>query len=317
MKIATSLLVALIACSTIAVRGAEIPAPLRDVHRIVFLGDSITQGGDYVTDFECWLLSQGINIEVIDLGLSSETASDLTAKENEPHKTKHGFGRPEVSERLARALSTAKPDLLVVCYGMNDGDNLPAGDEGTKRFAKACEYIDRTARNLGVKHVTFCTPPMFDARGAKSQHEDNIAAYAGWLLTKRSADWDVTDIHGPMVKALAEARAKDPSFKFAGDGVHPGREGHWLMAREILTQSFGAKLDGVNSADQLFASNGNEIRKLVNDRRGILFSAYMTRIGHKRPGVPGGPGVKPGPSIDEANAKAADIAKQIAAKLGK
>ena len=80
-------------------RAAELPPPLRHLNRIVFLGDSITQGGDYVTDFECWLISQNINVEVIGLGLSSETASDLTIKENAPHKTAHGFGRPEVSER--------------------------------------------------------------------------------------------------------------------------------------------------------------------------------------------------------------------------
>ena len=31
---------------------------LRGVYRIVFLGDSITMAGDYVTDCECWLLAQ-------------------------------------------------------------------------------------------------------------------------------------------------------------------------------------------------------------------------------------------------------------------
>jgi hypothetical protein len=33
-------------------------AMLRGVYRIVFLGDSITMAGDYVTDCECWLLAQ-------------------------------------------------------------------------------------------------------------------------------------------------------------------------------------------------------------------------------------------------------------------
>lgn len=293
--------------------GGEIPAELRAAKRIAFIGDSITQGGDYVTDFECFLLANGLTNEVFSLGLASETASDLTLKENEPHKTKHGFPRPEVSERLARTLATVKPDWLVVCYGMNDGDNLPAGDVGTQRFAKACEYIRRTALNLGVKHVTFCTPPVFDARGAPSQHEDNIIAYTNWLLAKRSEGWDVADVHGPMARALAAGRAKDPNFKFAGDGVHPGREGHWLMARQVIAQLTGAKLDGVASAEQLFPKNGAEIRKLVRERTTMWHAAWLTRAGHKRPGVPGGPNAKMGLPLSEAAKKSAEIAEKIAA----
>ena len=37
----------------------------------------------------------------------------------------------------------------------------------------------------------------------------------------------------------------------------------------------------------------------------------MTQIGHKRPGVAGAPGAKPGLPPAEAKAKAADLAQQI------
>lgn len=54
-----------------------------------------------------------------------------------------------------------------------------------------------------------------------------------------------------------------------------------------------------------------ETRMLVQERMTIRFNAWMTMIGHKRPGVPGGPRAKPGPSLDEANRKAAEITRQI------
>ena len=95
------------------------------------------------------------------------------------------------------------------------------------------------------------------------------------------------------------------------DGVHPGREGHWLMATEILSQFFGAKLERVAAAEDLFPAHGAEIRKLVRERMGLRFNSWMTQIGHKRPGVAGAPGAKPGLPVAEANARAADIAKQI------
>ena len=87
------------------------------------------------------------------------------------------------------------------------------------------------------------------------------------------------------------------------------------MAREILAQVFGAKLDGVAASEDLFPARGAEIRKLVRERMGLLFSAWMTQIGHKRPGVPGAPGSKPGLPVDQATKQAEDLSAKIKAEL--
>lgn len=300
-------------------KAADSPASakLEGVKRIVFLGDSITQAGDYVTDFECWLAANGLQAEVINLGLGSETASDLTAEENAGHLKRHRFGRPFVSERLDRALAATKPDLLFVCYGMNDGSSLPSNDAGTKRFADAITHLRDAALKSGVKRVVFCTPPVRDDKGDATLkfHDENLTRYSEWLLSKRAAGWDVVDFHGPMRKALDEGRAKNPAFMLSKDGVHPGREGHWIMASELLTQFLGAKLDGVASAEALFPAHGVEIRKLVNQRMTVLFNAWMSKIGHKRPGVAGAPGAKPGLPLDQATENAAAITRQIEAQI--
>jgi lysophospholipase L1-like esterase len=292
-------------------------AKLEGVKRIVFLGDSITQAGDYVTDFECWLAANGLQAEVLNLGLGSETASDLTEEENAGHIKRYRFGRPFVSERLDRALAATKPDLLFVCYGMNDGSSLPSNDAGTKRFADAITHLRDTALKTGVKRVVFCTPPVRDDKGDATLkfHDENLTRYSEWLLTKRAAGWDVVDFHGPMRKALDEGRAKNPAFMLSKDGVHPGRVGHWIMASELLTQFLGAKLDGVASAEALFPAHGVEIRKLVNQRMTVLFNTWMSKIGHKRPGVAGAPSAKPGLPVDQATENAAAITRQIEAQI--
>ncbi len=115
------------ALSPLCLRAAEVPAALGGVHRIVFLGDSITQGGDYVTDFECWLLAQGWPMEVLNLGLASKTASDLTPDEHAAHLEKSGLGRPFVSEPMDRVLASTKlrreghglmaREILTQCFG--------------------------------------------------------------------------------------------------------------------------------------------------------------------------------------------------------
>lgn len=298
----------------------DVPEQLRGVKRIVFIGDSITQGGDYITDFECWLIANGIKVEVLNLGLGSETASDLAQSENEGHNKKFGFPRPALSERLDRILSSVKPDLLFACYGMNDGGSLPAGDEGLKRFSSAVEQLRTAAAKAGAKRVVICTPPVQDAGpgNPQSAHDKNLENYTSWLISRKSDGWAVVDIHGPMEKALKESRKKNPAFKFANDGVHPGREGHWIMAKEILSQFLGAEIKA-GSAEQLFgvAQKGKDVRKLVNERMQLMHSAWMTKIGHKRPGVPGGPGAKPGLPLPEAESKAAEISAKIAEKMSR
>ncbi len=266
------------------------PTQLQGVHRIVFLGDSITHAGDYIVDIECWLQSQGIDIEVINLGLGSETATALTAEENREHKEKFGFERPWIGERLDRALATSKPDLLIACYGMNDGC-LPNNETTSKRFAEAITRLREAALKAGVKQVVLCSPPVYDNKDTlkPNPHDQNLERFSAWLLSKRAAGWTVVDIHTPMRKALDEERTKNPKFQFAVDGVHPGREGHWLMAHEILSQYFKANLDGKTRAEDFFPARGSEIRESVKNRMSLRYNAWMTQIGHKRPGVPGGP----------------------------
>jgi len=63
-------------------------------------------------------------------------------------------------------------------------------------------------------------------------------------------------------------------------------------------------------AEDLFPAPGAKIRELVHTRMSLLFNAWMTSIGHKRPGVAGVPGAKPGLPLAPANEQAAEIAKQ-------
>jgi len=306
-----------LACAilTLSTPAAMTAAPFEKIRHITFLGDSITQTGDYATDVECWLISQGHRAEVLNIGLSSETATELTTEENAGHVKSAGFARPFIGARLDRALALTKPDLVFVCYGMNDASALPEGPDGLRRFSKAITRLRDTALHSGVKRVVFCTPPVHDPvktiDPAKNPHERNLVAYRDWLLSKRTEGWEVVDIHGPMRRDLDAARKTNPSFRFQPDGVHPDRAGHWLMAREILARFFAANLDGISSSAQFFKTNGDKIRDLVHQRQKVLFNALMTQIGHTRPHVPGGPAVPPGPSLEAAQSKAQETTRAI------
>ncbi len=284
--------------------------------RIVFVGDSITQSRHYVIDIKCWLLVNGIKADVISLGLASETATELTKEENAEHLQAHGFGYPWIGVRFPRILAETNPNMLVICYGMNDSGGLPEGKPGTERYGEAITKLRQEALDAGVERVLVCTPPIFDNRKPNEPNirDAKLASYTKWLLEQRKNGWEVANIYTPMRTVLDTRRKREPAFALAGDGVHPGREGHWIMAQAILYDGFGAKNIGkIPSADALFANaeQANAFRQLLVQQNDVLFAAYMTKIRHGRPHVYGGLHGGTGPSIDEATRQSADIDERI------
>ena len=119
-----------------------------------------------------------------------------------------------------------------------------------------------------------------------------IAQYAKWILEQKV---DATiDLHSAMSKHLAAARKSNPDFAMSGDGVHFDNAGHKFLAELI-----GEKL-GLPTTQK----PNEETIKRHAQRQKILRDAWLTHVGHKRPGI------KPGLPLDEANAKAAKLLKQ-------
>ena len=97
-----------------------VPGPLRNVRRIVCLGDSITQAGEEQGGY-VWLLRRTLsalypaqNIEVINAGISGHKSGDMLA-------------------RFQRDVLDKKPDMVTISVGVNDvwhgfDDAHPKGD---------------------------------------------------------------------------------------------------------------------------------------------------------------------------------------------
>lgn len=294
-------------------------AKLNGVHRIVFLGDSITYAGGYVDDVEAYYVTRfpDRHFEFINMGLGSETVSGLS----EPGHAGGKFRRPDLHERLGRVLEKTKPDLAFVCYGMNDGIYQPLDDARLKAFEDGMKSVHEQIATNGVKIIHF-TPPVFDLVPIKDKLSSDGAAgfshpYAGynqvldrfseWLMSQRSAGWEVADLHGPMNQWLSAQRKHDPNFNYTKDGVHPDASGHWIMAKEILLFLGASDVENTESPAAMVASNphGAEILKLVHEQEELLRDAWLNAAGFKRPGV------KRGLPMGEAETRETKLDKQI------
>lgn len=292
--------------------------------RVVFLGDSITYAGEWVEFLETWLRLQSPDaaFDFINLGLPSETVSGLS----EPGHAGGAFPRPDLRERLDRVLARAKPDLIVACYGMNDGIYHPFNEERFMKFQDGVRRLREKAAAAGVK-VIHLTPPPFDpvplqGRTLPAGRDEYPSPYEGyngvldrytaWLLAQRGQGWEVVDVHGPMNRFLAERRVNNTGFLLAGDGVHANIQGHWLIAREFLRH---LGVPNAASAEDTFDqavredSRAMPVLALVKNRQRIRKDAWLTAVGHLRPGM------ARGQPLDEVEAGAARTAAAIAELL--
>ncbi|WP_425637565.1 SGNH/GDSL hydrolase family protein [Algoriphagus yeomjeoni] len=279
----------------------EIPA---DTQRIVFLGNSITYSGQYISYVETYyrLKYPDRELEWVNVGLPSETVSGLS----EENHANGAFPRPDLHERLDRVFEQLKPDLVFVNYGMNDGIYLPLDEGRFQKYKDGINWLDEKINEIGAEAI-FVTPPVYDPVKGPA-YANVLNNYSDWLLSKRYTDgWNVIDIHWPMLNYLEDQRDLDSTFYLAKDGIHPGEMGHWLMAKEILLGLGQSEVKNYAYIDEALASfpNGQEVLGLVAKRQALLRDAWLTAIGHLRPGLAEGIPLK------EAEDKAIEIEKQI------
>ena len=306
----TRLMCSLFVLHSLAV--AAEPEFVNSKKRVLFLGDSITHAGHYISLIETQLLLRGDGPvpELINLGLPSETASGLS----EPD---HPFPRPNVHERLERALTKLKPDVVVACYGMNDGIYYPFSEERFDIYQKGINQLIEKVHTAGAELILM-TPPPFDPLPLRKQgkllpdgqdkyawfsiyedYDDVLKKYAVWIMQQKDRVEMVIDLHTPVNDYVSEKRQTEPEFTMSGDGVHVNEEGHSVLAKTILR---AWEIPEIDLQDK-------PLEELVHRKQSLLHDAYLSHVGHKRPGM------KDGLPLDEALAKAKELDQQISDRL--
>ena len=287
---------------------AQVYSIPENTKRIVFLGNSITYQGKFVSYMDAYLTLRNPEkkLEIINVGLPSETVSGLSESNHADGK----FPRPDLRERLNRVLDNLNPDMVIANFGMNDGIYLPFDEDRFDKFKAGMEWMHKTMENSGAALI-HVTPPIYDEKKGAA-YANVLDIYSDWLVSCRyTQNWEVIDLHWPMKKYQEDLRLLDPDFAFAKDGIHPNDLGHFIMAREILL-GLGEQVKEAKTIEELLSpfTNGILVLKLVEQRQEILKLAWLSQTGHKRPGIP------QGLSIEEAQEKVAGINREIQSLAG-
>ena len=277
--------------------------------RVLCIGDSITAAGHYVSYLDMQLQIEYPNDPptVVNLGLSSEGVTGLS----EPD---HPFPRPNVHERLTRALDQFKPDVVIACYGVNDGIYHPFNAD---RFAAYKSGIAKLITAVKQRDIilVLCTPIPFDPAPLRGKgkmlpldtkknfswfaiyegYDKVIAKYAEYIRGNLPGVDRTADVFQDITNALVVKRKSDPNYTMSGDGVHIDVAGHLVMAQSV-----------VNACGITWSTIDKTLFDLTEKKTKVLHDAWLSKVGHKRPGMADGKPIAEAEKLAESKDVAID-----------
>jgi lysophospholipase L1-like esterase len=225
MRTLTGALALMLLCLPTRAEEAAAGSILKKGQRVAIVGDSITEQKLYSRYIELYLTAclPELELQVIQLGWGGETARGFAA-------------------RMNNDLLPWKPDVVTTCYGMNDGSYRAYDEAIGKNYSGPMTDIVGRLKKSGATVVVggpgVVDSKFFQGGGEKAKvYNDNLSRLS--QLAKKLADaegFPFADVHGVMAAAMEKAKpVLGEAYDVGGkDGVHPGPNGHLLMAYAFL-----------------------------------------------------------------------------------
>lgn len=249
--------------------------PFKKGDRVVFVGNSITDGGLYHSYIWLYYMTRfpEVNITVINAGIGGDTAA-------------------EIYKRIDGDVLDKKPTYLITTFGMNDSGYFEYNGEGAEEFADrkvqasydAYKMIEERYKKLpGVHQVIMGSSPYDETaiiEGNTPFKNKNKAMLRIVDFQEKSAKangWEFIDLNKPMTAINERIQVTDPTFTLCGsDRIHPDNIGHMVMAYLFLKgQGFAGKevvsTDIDASKAQVISTSNCTVTGLKKEADGISF----------------------------------------------
>src|SRR5688572_8835534 len=201
-------------------------AALKDGDYVGVIGDSITEQRLYSLFIEEYLLmcKPKAELRASQFGWGGETA-------------------PGFAARVANDVLPFRPVVATTCFGMNDGGYSPMDDAKAKRYRDGQTSVVEQLKKSGTRFIVVGSPGAVDFdkfRNDPAQAEMYNKTLAGMrdIAKEVAAQQGVAfaDVYTPMIEAMKPAKAKygRDYHVCGGDGFHPDRNGHLIMAYAFL-----------------------------------------------------------------------------------
>jgi len=243
---------------------------VKDGDRVVFLGDSITQQRiytRYVMDYFA-LRYPELHVTFRNAGVGGDTAVGAI-------------------ERLHKDVLDIRPNVVTICFGMNDAGYTAFNEERYETYMAAMTVLLAELKGAEAKVVLLTPGPVDPDKGEDwldwNTYNDALRRYAEGvkeLATRKGAA--LADSRALLLDVQTRAKKDDPKFTMIPDAIHPSAPGQALMAYALL-KALGCDRQPSGLAIDVRA------RKLTPDRcevEGLQVSEDQVRFDHRDDALP-------------------------------
>ena len=220
--------VIILAISVVNVAFSQIKLDIKPNSTVAFLGDSVMAQNLYTSYLEMMLINQypELNLHFINAGFSGRHIAHLNN-----------------TEVLTRDVMQYKPDIIFICFGLNDFwySPLTTGIENSFRenYVGVLDKIYAASPQCQLILMSpTCVDPMTKMANLKGYNNALTTArnVVGFLAVKYTLSF--IDLFSLSQAQVVVQQKITPNFSFYKDGLHPNEYGHYLIAA-ILANELG------------------------------------------------------------------------------
>lgn len=206
--------------------------PFQQNDRVIFVGNSITEAGAYVSYVYLYYMTHfpDRKLVIMNGGIGGDKAADIY-------------------RRLDYDILAKKPNTLVLTFGMNDTGYFEFNSDDADKTAReriaasrhSYEQIEQRLLQLPDLQKILMSSPPYDEEAkikgnyfkGKSKAMQEVVAFQEAAAQKNK--WPFVDLFRPMTALNTRLQEKDAAFTMIGpDRIHPGNAGHLVMASLFL-----------------------------------------------------------------------------------
>lgn len=216
-------------------------APFKEGDRVVFLGNSITDGGHYHSYIWLYYMTRFPEMRLTFLNA--------------------GIGGDRVGEMLRRLdgdVFSKRPTVLLTTFGMNDSgyfeynESNPDSVENAKvkESLEGFQQMEKRFKDLSDTRLVLMGSTPYDDKVIiekntpfRNKHHAMLRIVDFQKEAAKRNNWEFIDFNQPLTELNQKIQKKDPTATLSGnDRIHPENDGHMVMAYLLLkSQGFANK----------------------------------------------------------------------------
>jgi lysophospholipase L1-like esterase len=281
----------LLLCAFVAPTAAQTVQPFKQGDRVVFTGNSITDGGHYHSYIWLYYITHFPNrrITVFNAGIGGDVSR-------------------QILERLDSDVFAKQPTVVTLTFGMNDTgyQNLKGAKADSTYAAKIAESLksfrlieDKLKVHPGVRKIMIASSPYDETAKIKTtplmgKNEAMLKIAADQQSTALKNNWSFIDLNRPMTAINLQQQQLDSTFTMQGnDRIHPTNDGQMVMAYLFLKAQGlkGGKVAGIviNAQNKrVEAAENCTVTNPVISTNNIRFNYLAKSLPYPVDTIPGG-----------------------------